>query len=214
VADEQRHLDGLAIRQHALAAHPVDAKHLAVVGGEDDNRVFGLATGVEQADDLLVTLADAVVIVVDELVAGRRVLIGELAEREVRTQQVFARRRHPASLRRGTEVRRRRVAELLPVERRLRWPGQLVGIGDSPTGRHRRPGREVHDVVRVDDVDGREPGPTAAGLAVQERDSLVTCLGVVLMPPERAVVLVVRARLVEAVGMFSQTPLFCECWPE
>ena len=151
--DMERQVIGLPVGERALAAQPVGTGHLAVIRGEDDDRVlvelqcFQLG---EQRLDRAVHVPDAVEVVVVEALPARFVglnvtqnMVPDPVELTVRPGATWRVERLPQIVGDGNVPGR--LIELV-----LGRPGclkaQLAGVLELFAG---RVGVEVHDVVRV-----------------------------------------------------------------
>ena len=159
--DLERQVVGLAIGERPLAAQPVRARHLAMVGGEDDDGRIGQAQRIEfgeQRRHRPVHVADAVdVVVVEPLPA--HVLERDVTQDMVPNAIELAVRRRPSRrVERLAKGRGHRHVPAVPVERVF---GRAGGMQAQPAAvlhaLARRIGVEVHDVVRIDEAHRHAP---------------------------------------------------------
>ena len=162
--DHQRQVVLLAIGAITLAAHLMIAAEFAMVGGEHDDRVLVHAVGferVQHANDLLVAVADAVVVIVAQqppaaiFVRPRadedvlHLLIDLLPARAARrVERLAAGRRQWHVVPRGACRSRRPGGRAIGIAFVLPWTVSL-----------RQVRIDVHYIVRVDEIDGEIPGP-------------------------------------------------------
>ena len=157
IGDHQRHVDGLLERHAALLAQVMGAALLAVIGGEDDDRVIGLAACVQRIQhgpDVPVHVEMAIEVVVDVVVPHVPALLRDLAVVHVAQALVAADgRRLPLQV--VEEGGRQGGRPFLAVQRRIRRAENR----EHALGLHglRSVGIVVHHVVRVDEVHGHEP---------------------------------------------------------
>ena len=166
VTYQKRHAAAFAVRHRALAAQPVHAQQFAVIGHEHDDGAIGLPSRIERLQDLIqvaVGVADAVVVVVLELAPDLGVVEGQHAEGHFHRACVLAHCFGPALQRRRPVVGQHLVAEVAGVERIVGGRArQRVGKVHLARLGHRIACGVVHDVVRVQQVDGAEPGLVGA----------------------------------------------------
>ncbi|MNK98268.1 hypothetical protein D3C87_1186270 [compost metagenome] len=162
VGDEHRDVGLFPIDGAALLAHAVGGGAFAVVRGVDDDGVVHLARVLErpqQGEDVLVHVADAVAVVVDEaqpggLVLARHGAIGLHVQSRYATMGLGLGRQVVQ-----VEAARQAIAQVGLIQRIARLgahdPGQ---VPDGARLGLLAGGVVEHDVVRIDQVHGHEPG--------------------------------------------------------
>ena len=154
IGDHQRHVDGFLKRHAALLAQVMGAALLAVIRGENDDRVVGLAArfqSIQHRPDVPVHVEMAVEVVVDVVVPHvpailRNPAVGHVAQALVAADG----RRLPLQV--VEEGGRQGGRPFLAVQRRIRRAENrdhaldldhvfVIGV-------------EVHDIVRIDEVHG------------------------------------------------------------
>ena len=162
VYEDQRHLVLLAVGGRALAVQPVRAVEVTVIGREHDDRVRSQSERVErvqQRHQVAVGVAQAVqVVVVPPAPPPCLVLVDAADQAVVRTDVVEVRGRPARRVQRLPERRRQLEPPLLRIERVI---GFVADVAEQVLRlRHLAGpvGVQEHDVVRIDQVHGQEPG--------------------------------------------------------
>jgi hypothetical protein len=120
VSDDQRYVVLLAVRDCTLGVKLVRAVHVAMIGGQDHDRLVGLTRGVQRGEnglDVAIHIAHAIqIIVVAPAPAG--VLVRDVADqRVVGPQEITMRRRAARSVKCLKVACRELEVPLLGIER-------------------------------------------------------------------------------------------------
>ena len=179
MAHEERHADDLLVHAGALLAHAMRARHLAMIGREDDNGAIGLAGSFERVEDkidIAVHIVDAVVIIVAMVAPAGLLLLRQETVHDVGKLQVAA---VGDGLRFEIVGKAFRQIESEPfiIERRGgRGQKRRIAQRIETFLRHRPSGVVEHDVVGVDEIHRHEPG-LAAFLAAVHAEKPVRGVG-------------------------------------